>query len=132
MTLRRLLPVALMFGLSLSYAREASAIADCSICGPTKPCSLRCSLNCPGPGCFVTTCGEVSPCTPFLLGAKPQALTTGDAAPAVCGAGADPAVSGSPLAPLFASWMAEVVSWMRTAVDHLAVLVAPSPPDPRA
>ncbi|HWM84494.1 MAG TPA: hypothetical protein VNO33_01625 [Kofleriaceae bacterium] len=119
MTIRHLLPVALMLGISFSYAREASAIADCSVCGPTKPCVLRCSLNCPGPGCFVTTCGEVSPCdrTPFLA----DAPMTGDSS-AVCGA--DP-VQRFQLDSLFATWMQEAVSWMRRAVDHLAVLVEP-------
>ncbi len=120
MTLRRLFPVLLVLGLWLSYAGEASAVADCSICGPNKACSLRCSLNCPGPGCFVTTCGEVGPCRPFLLGADlPE--STGDA-PAVCGA--DP-VQSPLFAPMFATWMQEVASWMKRAVDHLAVLVEP-------
>jgi len=121
MTLRRLFPVLLVLGLLFSYAGEAAAIADCSICGRTKPCTLRCSLNCPGPGCFVTTCGEVSPCTPFPFAAGLPEVT-GDASPEVCGA---EAVQSELFAPLFGTWMQEVASWMRRAVDQVAVLVEP-------
>jgi hypothetical protein len=125
MTLRTLLPVALMVGLSFSYVREASAIADCSVCGPTKPCSLRCSLNCPGPGCFVTTCDQVGPCNDELSDGLDIDLTS--ASSAACGTAQ---VDSAAFAPLFAAWMQEAVSWMKRAVDHLAALVEPGRASP--
>lgn len=114
MTLRHLLPVAILLCLSFSFAREASAVADCSVCGPTKPCILRCSINCPGPGCFVTTCGEVGPCTntPFAA----------DGHESACGAEQG---SSATLAAIVAGWMQEAISWVERAAQQLAFLVEP-------
>lgn len=114
MTLRYLLPVAIVLCLSFSFAREAAAVADCSVCGPTTPCVLRCKLNCPGPGCFVTTCGELGPCNndPFAV----------DGDESACGAGEASSVT---LAAIVAGWMQEAVSWVERAAQQLAFLIEP-------
>ena len=121
MTLRHLLPVAFMLCLSFSFAREASAVTDCSNCGPTKPCIMRCSINCPGPGCFVTTCGEVGPCTnlPFADGGEGEEACAGQD-------------SSSTLAAVLTGWMQEAVSWVERAAHHLASLVEPVREAPRS
>lgn len=58
MTLRSVVLVAMMSGLSFFHMREASAITSCSVCADqTHLCSFPCYVGTPGlPGLVVTTC----------------------------------------------------------------------------
>jgi hypothetical protein len=51
----------IFFGLCFGMVPAAHAITDCNAAcqGGKKPCTLKCNLS----NGFVTTCGEIGPCT---------------------------------------------------------------------
>jgi hypothetical protein len=72
--IHRVFATVVMLGLCFGLVRDALAVGPCAqLCkGRHEPCSQICYL----PGPFVTTCGQVGPCTNFPLAPSSIELLT--------------------------------------------------------